>query len=141
MSLLLIVAIFASDPKLEFFWTARADYSPPPANGSTDIIRVTFFAYDFESRLAQINSPEGYINYEYDAATGRHTRTCTANSEFTYQYDALGRLWKVNVLKRNGSTVSETRPMIIRKSETESRSRCRARSASRQVMRMTSSIG
>ena len=103
-----LICLIGSDPRFEPLWTANAACIAPADTGSTFTTRITNFAYDFEGRVTQVNSPEGYINYEYDAATGRHTRTCTANSEFTYQYDALGRLWKVNVLKRNGSTVSET---------------------------------
>ena len=30
---------------------------------------------------------EGVINYEYDLATGRHTRTCSTNTEVAYGYD------------------------------------------------------
>jgi YD repeat-containing protein len=103
-----VICLIGSDPAFDRLWTANAVCTAPPDTGSTLTTRITNFSYDFEGRLAQINSPEGYINYEYDVATGRHTRTCTASSEFTYQYDALGRLWKVNVLKRNGSPVSET---------------------------------
>jgi RHS repeat-associated protein len=106
VSLILIVALFAGDPKLEILWTARTDCSPPPANGSSDIIRLTYFSYDFDGHLTQANYPEGVINYEYDLATGRHTRTCTTNSEVAYGYDELGRLKTVQVLKRNGTNLS-----------------------------------
>ncbi len=68
----------------------------------TETRGVSDFAYDQDGRLTQISSPEGTIHYEYDAATGRKTRTFTANSDTQYTYDQLGRLKTVEVLKRNG---------------------------------------
>jgi YD repeat-containing protein len=56
--------------------------------------------------LTQIASPEGTINYEYDLATGRHTRTFTDNSDTRYMYDELGRLKTVELFKRNGVTLA-----------------------------------
>jgi len=99
--------LIGSDPAFNGLWDARAACSIPN-NYSTPTIRITTFAYDVEGRLAQVNSPEGVINYDYDLITGRHVGTCTQNSETTYEYDALGRLWKVHAIKRNGTTINET---------------------------------
>lgn len=110
ISLLLIAALFASDPKLQVLWSARADCTLPE-NGSTDTNRITAFAYDFEGHLTQVNCPEGVINYEYDLLTGRHMGTCTTNSYQQFSYDELGRLKTVKVLKRNGVSVNP--PEII----------------------------
>jgi YD repeat-containing protein len=73
---------------------------PPPTT------RLTYFTYDLDNHLTQVNSPEGVINYGYDLATGRLTSTCTANSELSYGYDALGRLQTVTALKRNAVMLS-----------------------------------
>jgi RHS repeat-associated protein len=105
VSLLLIVALFASDRNLEKLWTARADCSVPPANNSNENTRYTYFTYDFDGHLTQANYPEGAINYEYDLGTGRHTGTCTTNSYVQYGYDQLGRLKTVQVIKRNGTNL------------------------------------
>ncbi|PWU13796.1 MAG: hypothetical protein C5B50_18570 [Verrucomicrobia bacterium] len=103
----LIISLLGSDPRLDF-WTLHAQSCDLPSNSSTDTVRLTYFAYDFDGHLTQINSPEGVINYGYDIATGRHTSTCTANSYVTYDYDQLGRLQHVNALKRNGAAINET---------------------------------
>src|SRR5262249_44744924 len=55
----------------------------------------------------QVNSPEGVVNHEYDPVTGQQTRTCTQNSQVDYGYDQARRLETVQVLKRNGSAVTE----------------------------------
>jgi RHS repeat-associated protein len=102
-----LIAMIGCDPALDGLWTARAACGDVPStNLSTNTVRITNFSYDLEGRLAQVDSPEGYINYEYDLATGRHLKTCTANSTTSYEYDDLGRLWKVNVLRRNNAPVS-----------------------------------
>jgi YD repeat-containing protein len=85
------VCLIGSDPAWNSLFTARAACDIP-ANLSSETIRITEFAYDAEGRLAQVNSPEGVINYGYDLATGRLIRTCTAKSEVAYGYDELGRL-------------------------------------------------
>ncbi len=103
----LIVCLIGSDPHFDSLWTAHAACGDVPSNTSTDTTRVTSFSYDFDGHLTQVNSPEGYINYEYEPATGRHIHTCTEKSKIKYDYDALGRLWKVQVLKRNGGSVTE----------------------------------
>ncbi len=107
-TLVTLIALIGCDPSLDGLWTARAACVDPGSTGSTLTTRITTFSYDLEGRLAQVNSPEGYINYEYDLATGQHVRTCTANSESTYEYDALGRLWKVHAIRRNNATINET---------------------------------
>jgi RHS repeat-associated protein len=102
-----LICLIGSDPYFESLWTAQAACGDVPSNTSTETVRVTTFTYELEGRLAQVNSPEGYINYEYSLATGRLTKTCTEKSEIGYQYDSLGRLWNVQVLKRNGTNVTE----------------------------------
>jgi YD repeat-containing protein len=104
-SLFTIIALLATDPHFDSLFTAQAACTIP-SNSSTETTRLTEFAYDDEVRLAQVNAPEGVINYGYDLATGRHTSTCTTNSEVAYGYDELGRLKTVSVLKRNGAAVS-----------------------------------
>ncbi len=79
--------------------------TPPP--GEQPTIRVTRFIYDHDGRLVSIDSPEGRIFYEYDPVTGRKTRTFTANSDILYDYDQLGRLSAVTVLKQNGVVLTE----------------------------------
>src|SRR5262249_11315832 len=57
-------------------------------------------------RVTQVAAPEGTLNYAYDPATGRHTRTWTANSDIGYGYDQLGRLQTVTLTKRDGLTLA-----------------------------------
>jgi RHS repeat-associated protein len=104
-----LVAAFTGTiiPDSAFIPSAKADCSIP-VNTSTESMRVTEFKYDADGRLVQVNSPEGVINYSYDSATGRHTSTCTTNSETLYGYDELGRLKTVTMDKRNGTAISET---------------------------------
>lgn len=108
VSVVTLAALIGSDPHFDGLWTARAACTDPGNSNSSPTIRITEFSYDVEGRLAQVISPEGYLNYTYDLATGRHMGTCTKNSETTYEYDTLGRLWKVHAIKRNGSTINET---------------------------------
>jgi RHS repeat-associated protein len=72
--------------------------------------RVTATAYDADGRITQIASPEGTVNYEYDAVTGVRNRMFTTAAgdsvvleDNRYTYDALGRLASVETLKANGS--------------------------------------
>jgi RHS repeat-associated protein len=100
----LIVCLIGSDPAWDSLWTARAE-CVYPANNSDDTVRYTYFNYDFDGHLTQANYPEGVINYEYDLATGRHTRTCSTNTEVAYRYDAMGRLSTVQLIKRNATNL------------------------------------
>jgi uncharacterized protein RhaS with RHS repeats len=102
---IVIICLLGSDPRLDF-WSARAECANP-TNSSSDAVRLTYFGYDLEGHLTQVNCPEGVINYGYDEATGRHISTCTPNNEVGYQYDELGRLEHVTVLKRNGTVTNE----------------------------------
>ncbi|QDU42481.1 tRNA(Glu)-specific nuclease WapA precursor [Symmachiella dynata] len=66
----------------------------------------TLFTYDEFDRLAQIDTPEGVLNYEYDNY-GRQVRKSIGNPadpthDWTYSYDALGRLKTVSTVRRNG---------------------------------------
>jgi hypothetical protein len=65
----------------------------------------TSYSFDLDGRSVQIVSPEGAINYGYDLATRRHTRTWTSWSDLGYSYDELGRLQSVSVTKRDGTTL------------------------------------
>jgi RHS repeat-associated protein len=67
--------------------------------------RTTQYGYDLDNRLTSVTTPEGTVNYAYDPATGRHTRTYTANSDVSYGYDQLGRVQTVTVTKQNGLTL------------------------------------
>jgi RHS repeat-associated protein len=101
----LLVCLIGNDPSFDNLWTANAECVYPD-NSSTDARRITTYKYDYDGHLTQVNSPEGVINYEYDLATGRHTRTCSTNTEVAYGYDELGRLKTVQLLKRNGTNLS-----------------------------------
>jgi YD repeat-containing protein len=74
--------------------------------------RQTLYTYDpiWQQQLASVTSPEGEIDYRYDAATGQLTETSTADADTTYGYDALGRLTTVTVDKLNGQTL--TTPLV-----------------------------
>ena len=78
--------------------------------------RTETTAYDAQGRLITATSPEGTIHYEYDAVTGRHTRTLATTlvgdpaslitvTDTHYLYDALGRLDAVEVHTQNGEAV------------------------------------
>jgi RHS repeat-associated protein len=105
VSMLIMLVFIADDPAFERFYTARADCSVP-FNGSTPTTRYTYFSYDLEGNLTQVNSPEGVINCDYDLTTGRLMGICTGNSEVDYRYDELGRLQYVTVIRRNGQVLS-----------------------------------
>jgi RHS repeat-associated protein len=105
LSFVMIVVLLGTDDKFGVFSSAYAQCTIP-ANYSTETTRITEFSYDADGHLTQVNSPEGVINYGYDLATGRHTDTCTANSEIGYGYDQLGRLKTVTVYKRDGSILA-----------------------------------
>ena len=67
--------------------------------------------FDREGLMVKVVTPEGTIRYEYDPATGRKKRVYTgdtlaaAQTDLTYDYDDVGRLWKVTAWKLNGSTL------------------------------------
>ena len=60
------------------------------------------YSYNMDGRMVKIESPEGVINYAYDAATGRRMRTFTEFTDTRYTYDELGRLSTVAVYTING---------------------------------------
>jgi RHS repeat-associated protein len=72
--------------------------------------RIVTYGFDADNRITSISSPEGTINYEYDPATGQHTRSYTANSDIRYGYDHLGRLEAATVDEQNG--VILTTPLV-----------------------------
>ena len=72
----------------------------------TEARGITDFTYDLDGRLVSIASPEGTLFYEYEPETGRKERTFTANSDILYDYDELGRLKTVTVLKQNGTVLT-----------------------------------
>lgn len=107
ITVLTVIALIADDSSWD---RSFAQCTPPVSSNvanSTFTTRITSYTYDFDGHITQMNSPEGYINYGYDFATGRLTNTCTANSDIAYGYDALGRLQTVHVTERNGSLVDE----------------------------------
>jgi RHS repeat-associated protein len=68
--------------------------------------------YDDQGRVTMLESPQGFVGYEYHANTGRRKSVRTpADSNDTkvcYYYDELGRLSEVNVAKRNDVPVDES---------------------------------
>jgi RHS repeat-associated protein/fimbrial isopeptide formation D2 family protein/uncharacterized repeat protein (TIGR01451 family) len=80
------------------------------------VTRVTDTDYDVEGRIVKITRPEGLIEYGYDQATSRHTKTWTAKSEWTYAHDVLGRL--VSVADVPGGTSTFTTYNLIGNVET-----------------------
>src|SRR6185437_4268605 len=108
ITIVTLIVLIVDDPAWD---RAFAQCSPPAASNIADdasLTRITGYMYDFDGRLTQMNSPEGYINYGYDTATGRLLSTCTTNSYIGYTYDSLGRLKTVTASKRNGSTTDPT---------------------------------
>jgi len=76
-------------------------------NGNSSVTqRETSYTYNSRGEITQIFSPEGSVNYEYDAKTGAKTRVSTDNSDIRYSYDALNRLKTVAVHMRNGVVLS-----------------------------------
>ena len=69
-------------------------------------LRETSYEYNSRGELTQVFTPEGSVNYEYDAKTGAKTRVYTANSDIRYTYDALNRLKTVAVHMRNGMALA-----------------------------------
>jgi fibro-slime domain-containing protein/RHS repeat-associated protein len=61
--------------------------------------------FDREGRLIKVLSPEGTVEYAYDSATGRQTRTFTAKTDLSYSYDVIGRLKTVVATKLNVATL------------------------------------
>src|SRR5207244_5730905 len=58
-----------------------------------------------DNRTTSITTPEGTVDYVFDAATGFHKETYTTNSDVQYTPDALQRLKTVTVTKQNGITL------------------------------------
>ena len=77
------------------------------ADGKSSVTqRETSYTYNSRGEMTQIFTPEGSVNYEYDAKTGAKTRVSTDNSDIRYSYDALNRLKTVAVHMRNGVVLS-----------------------------------
>lgn len=78
---------------------------------------VTRHTYDADGKLTQIDSPQGFLNYDYDRL-GRLTRTWTSTADdgqfaitdTGYTYDQLGRLKTVTVAERFGQTTYAQTP-------------------------------
>jgi uncharacterized delta-60 repeat protein len=85
----------------------------------TSLTRTTTYNYDpVTGGTSKIESPEGTINYVYDAATGRLTETWTSTNAASpttrtlYGYDVQGRLASVASAKVNG--VAPAAPQVQR---------------------------
>ena len=70
---------------------------------------MTSFDFDAFDRQNQIDSPEGILNYEFDAQ-GRINRTTVGDPldpthDFTSSYDSIGRLATVSTIERNDVTL------------------------------------
>ena len=74
----------------------------------TDSRGTTTYSYNSQNSLIKISTPEGEIHYEYDAVTGRKTRTYSANTDTAYTYDELGRLKTVTDKDGNTTTYDYT---------------------------------
>jgi RHS repeat-associated protein len=84
-------------------------------SGSQDVWATS---YDANGRVIREVSPQGAVNYEYDVATGRRTRTFAGETgsyagdqanpvnDTRYVYDTLGRLTQVTAVKRSGITLA-----------------------------------
>jgi len=70
-------------------------------------VRETDYQYDLDGHATQVSSPEGTINYQYDAATGEQMKMFTDSTEVDYAYDPLGRLVQVKEVKRAGETLTD----------------------------------
>src|SRR6266446_1937181 len=94
---------FAAVP-IQFTYTAtgrRATMSDA-STGTTP----TKYEYLNNDRLWKKNSPSGTLTYGYDE-TGNVTNVLSSNPNVlsvTYQWDALGRLWKVTDVRTGGTT-------------------------------------
>jgi len=75
------------------------------ANGTTTSV------YNENGRVSCITSPQGAVNYEYDAKTGEVSRTWTGNdsanpiTDVRNTYDNFGRLESVSTYSREGSVL------------------------------------
>jgi len=69
-------------------------------------------SYDAEGKVQYIESPQGFVAYEYHDTTGRQKSVRTpkenADTKVYYYYDSLGRLCEVNVAKRNNIPANES---------------------------------
>jgi fibro-slime domain-containing protein/RHS repeat-associated protein len=80
-----------------------------------DSSTVSTYGYDYDdqSRVVEVNTPQGTIGYGYNDITSSMESVCTPSSgiiesKISYGYDELGRLKTVTVNKRNGQSVAET---------------------------------
>jgi len=91
----LLVCLIGNDPSFDNLWTTHAECVYPdnsaPIPSESRLTNTIPTATSLRPTI-----PRGVINYEYDLATGRHTRTCSTNTEVAYGYDELGRLRPFN---------------------------------------------
>ena len=78
-------------------------------DGAGATLRLEETTYDQQGRVLRESSPEGAVNYEYDAL-GRRVRTYTGTTadpvnDTLYTYDELGRLETVTAIERNNQAV------------------------------------
>lgn len=79
------------------------------SEGIDTILRWSY-DYDAEGNVKTIDSPQGDVNYLYNAVTGRKAYTCKEVSEVVteYGYDELGRLKTTRAMMRNGVAIPST---------------------------------
>jgi RHS repeat-associated protein len=67
---------------------------------------TTTSTYDVNGNLIQIASPQGTIDYAYNAATGEETEVSTSDTDTQYGYGQAGELTTVTVTELQGATLS-----------------------------------
>jgi len=111
-------SLYPSDPNLQF----EIDYDNLGRKATVDVNDIDHDSlatyatqYDGEGRITQLHSPQGYVRYGY-YDTGRKEYVYTpkieddqvVDSDIGYTYDELGRLYEVEVDRRNGTVPSSS---------------------------------
>ena len=96
-----------ADPNIHYQYDALGRKTSETMSGYGTIT----YHYDKEGRVYQIDSPQGFVRYEFSDITGQKTAVRTpsegADTRVEYYYDLLGRLAQVTVDKRNNVDVNE----------------------------------
>ncbi|MFO0942299.1 MAG: putative Ig domain-containing protein [Pirellulales bacterium] len=86
-------------------------------NALPQTIRLEKWSYSPQGQLVQQTTPEGTINYSYDKVTGAKVRMWTTNDpvnlldaidDTRYEYNSIGWLTKIIVVKKNGQPLSDS---------------------------------